>query len=314
MLPREIFSRDKWSDEAFLLDMNQYSQDFGWNIHLGITENPNAMSPRLEHLLPKVLTKGLELWVDIDSQHVGDINVPHNQICFSHMEELDEGYGFSFLVAENCWEREGFPVGMKMIDVRIPELVKIDPAGMAKKYGMPIEEVKSMRDFTVMVDQQALSYRLEKGKLVTVDILGQIFYIDHTLQMLRPKDRMLWEGITFAKLDDCYCRERNAYLFTYDPQTLHITKWEGSDGGLDGKKFVLQLPPYYEMDRIGINLLAGADPSVQLKWVGVQSHFVADRVGTKEIQQSCSTREKELKASRLIQKKGTKKQGERFSR
>lgn len=278
LILKDLLNRERWADKDFLHDMNRYSRDCGWNIHLGESSNPMKLSPRSEHLYPITRTQGLNLWVDVEVQQLGDRDVPHNQLPFRQLEEVDGGYAFTFLMGKNHWEIEDFPDALQMIDIRIPELVKIDPKGMARKYGFTIDELKGKSDFEVMVDQNAFNDRLKKGKLVTVDIQGQLFYVDHTLQMLRPKDRFLSKGIPFDQLEVCYSHERELCVFSYNEQTLRINPYDGTQSQIEDGCVIVELPSYYRMDPVGINLWAGADPMEQLKWVGVKSHFVAKPV------------------------------------
>ena len=41
--------------------------------------------------------------------------------------------------------------------IEIPEFVGLDPVGMAQKYGLTVDEVKTKTDFELMVDQYALT-------------------------------------------------------------------------------------------------------------------------------------------------------------
>jgi len=130
-----------------------------------------------------------------------------------------------------------------------------------------------------MVDQYAFDLRLNKGRLPTVDIAGHLFYVDIRMDMLRPKDDFLSNGIVFDEIDHYFSEDRNAYLIPYDPKKHEFRELD-YDKITDFPKdlIAVQFPFQKDLDPIGWNRHGGWDIKDDLKKIGVKSHFIAQTI------------------------------------
>lgn len=126
------------------------------------------------------------------------------------------------------------------------------------------------------IDQDAFDKRINKGILPTVEINNHIFYVDLSMDKLRPKDDFASDGINFAEIEDYYNEERDIYIIPYIPKTKgtgHIDYETITQIPQD--QIVIELPPKEILDPIGWNRLHGYDLSMGLKNKKVQMNFKA---------------------------------------
>ena len=160
------------------------------------------------------------------------------------------------------------------IDVKLPDLVKLDPIGMAQKYNISIEQVKEKTDLECMVTQGPFDLRWNKKILPTLEIHGHTFYVDINMNKLRPKDDFQSKGIDLNEIREYYDRGRQAYLIPYNPKTHefkeidHLTITE-----LPKDIVIVQFQHEYELDRVGWNKKHGFDIRRGLEPGGPELHF-----------------------------------------
>lgn len=236
----------------------------------------------MERKLPEFIIEGTSFIVDVDKMELREKNDPKNTIPVHDMSDQgnNEGYTFQYSKAEK--NMPSLFGSDDCISVRLPELVKLDPEGMSKKYGVPLDALSTKSDFEIMVDQTAYNDRL-KGRLPTVDILGHIFYVDLRMDMLRPKYDFLSKGIEFSKIQDYYIEEMEKYWIPYDPKT-HEYHQLNFDSITEIPKDVkmISFPHESDLDRIGFNRLHGLEVTTGLKEKNLQSHIKANVVPWKE--------------------------------
>ncbi len=99
--------------------------------------------------LPVYTIEGTDFIVDVEKLQLYEKADPENRISVFDMKDVGDGYVFDYsLKAKNLPEL--FIDNQDITVVKIPELVKLDPAGMAKKYGLGVEEIKGRTDFDLM--------------------------------------------------------------------------------------------------------------------------------------------------------------------
>jgi len=133
-------------------------------------------------LEPKIIRfEQISFVVDIDRQVLRQTNKPEHEISFIRdMRDMGDHY----LLA---WDTEKQTVSTdpeRAEPIILDQLVWLDPEGMSEKYGIPVEKLQTMRDFEVMVDQEALRQRRE-GILPQIDLAGEQFIVDLQLHELR---------------------------------------------------------------------------------------------------------------------------------
>jgi hypothetical protein len=236
----------------------------------------------MERELPIINIKGTRFVVDVQKMELREKDHAENCISFFEMRDLEnhQGYSFSYSLAEknipSLWNRK------EAITVTIPEMVTLDPEGMSKRYGVPLEMFATKTDFDLMVDQSALKERLS-GLLPIVDIEGHPFYVDIRMDMLRPKDDFMSKGIQFSKIEDYYVDEKEKYLVPYNPKTHEFQEVDFSKITDIPKDIIMvSFPHESKLDPIGYNRMHGFDEMSSLKETNLKSHFKAGQVTWKE--------------------------------
>lgn len=231
--------------------------------------------------LPVYNIEGTDFIVDVAHLQLREKENPENIIRVFDMRDIGDGYVFDY----NS-KIKNLPVHLSEYHestvVKIPELVKLDPVGMAKKYGYAEAEVQNKTDFDIIVDQQALGKRL-MGHLTTIDIAGHLFYVDIPMDMLRPKDDVLSNGIVFSQIEHYYDDEREMYMIPYNPKTHEFQEIDHqSITSLPKDLIVISFPHESVLDPVGYNRKGGWDETDGLKEVNIRSHFKAEQVDWKE--------------------------------
>jgi len=249
--------------------INTLKSEHHWALH-----NLNTKPSKPD--LPTVDIEGTAFVVDVSKFELREKANEGNVISFKDMTDFGEGYSFEY-----NRKTKNIPDVFEKSDVliEIPEFVGLDPVGMAQKYGLTVDEVKTKTDFELMVDQYAFDLRLNKGRLPTVDIAGHLFYVDIRMDMLRPKDDFLSNGIVFDEIDHYFSEDRNAYLIPYDPKKHEFRELD-YDKITDFPKdlIAVQFPFQKDLDPIGWNRHGGWDIKDDLKKIGVKSHFIAQTI------------------------------------
>ncbi|WP_238640071.1 hypothetical protein [Chryseobacterium elymi] len=210
----------------------------------------------------ELLIEGTTFIVDVNTFEFRDKFDPNNVIPLKEMQDCGDGY----LIKYNDK------------DIHLPEFVVLDPAAMAKKYNVSIQEVEAHDDFHFMVDQKAFHDRMQ-GKLPTIDIEGHTFTVDIRMNMLRSASDFLSKGINFDDIDHYYSDEKDAYLIPYDPKKHEFRELDYANISSFPKDLIaIEFPFQTKLDPIGWNREGGWDLKSDLKWVGVQSHFEAKKI------------------------------------
>lgn len=177
-----------------------------------------------ERELPEIEINGRPWLVDANGYRIVDKQFPNVYIDAFEMSYTNEGYRFDLLKRIDRiarWPERGEDILLVQLD----HFTKMDPEGVALKYGLPVDQVRGKTDYEIMEDKQALIDRL-RGRLTTVDIAGHTFYVDFPMQMLRPKDNFLSDGIPFAELDDYYNEDTGHCDVSYNKR---LQQWEFVD-------------------------------------------------------------------------------------
>ncbi len=270
----------------------------------------------MERVLPVYTIEGADFIVDIANLQLKEKAHPENTISLFDMRDVGDGYVFDYDPARKNLP-ELFNEHEAIKEVKIPELVQLDPVGMAEKYGLPIEAIEGKKDFDLMVDQQVYKERLN-GKLVTIDIADHTFYVDIRMDMLRPKDDFLSEGIVFSKIDHYYSDDLERYMIPYNPKKHEFQEIDyGVITAIPKDLIVVSFPHESKMDPIGWNRKIGLSETSDLKETNVYSHFEAKIIDWKEtpieqiIQKNLERRQQRQQEKQNDQKQGTNKKQRR---
>jgi hypothetical protein len=127
---------------------------------------------------------GTSFTVDIDRQVLRQTSDQGNEISFiNNMQDHGTHYRLLYDLVELRPAEDLFD-GNRIKVVDIPQLTTLDPEGMSARYSIPVEKLRTLNDFEVIVDQEALALR-KAGILPQIDIAGEKFAVDLRLQELR---------------------------------------------------------------------------------------------------------------------------------
>ncbi len=228
----------------------------------------------MERKLPIITIDKYQFTVDGEKLELREVANPDTVIPFEKMDENESGY--SFYYSKEFIKEDNSIFTTVHTEFEIPDLVQLDPEGMAKRYGLAIEELKGKTDFDLMVDQKALDLRINKGILPTINIAGHTFYVDLRMNMLRPKDDFISNGINFDEIDDYFSEERKAYLIPYNPKTHEFQEIDWEKCTAFPKDIIaIEFPFQKYLDPVGWNRLGGWDLKDELKHTGLKSHHKA---------------------------------------
>jgi hypothetical protein len=228
--------------------------------------------PDIKRELPVINIEGTEFLVDVNKLELQEKANPKNTISIFHMRDLGDSYQFWYGLQE-----KNIPhlySSNEKITVTIPELVKLDPQGMADKYNSA--DITGKSDFDLMVDQDALRKRIRLGQLPTVDIAGHIFYADARIDLLRPKDDYTTMGICFSEIKHYFDEEKNGYIIPYNPATHQFQELDYDTITEYPKELLaVEFPHEYTLDPVGWNRANGFDETQNLKKTGLRLEFTS---------------------------------------
>lgn len=206
--------------------------------------------------------------------------------------------------------------------VKIPQISKMDPLGMCKKYNCSLGDIRQKTDFEIMVDLRAFDLRINKGLLPTIEIAGYTFYVDLRMDKLRPKDDFLSQGIVFSDIESYYDGDKRTYTIPYNPKTHEFQEPDYLNlKELPKDLIAVRFPSERLLDRIGWNRKYGLDIKHGLVKQGLKLQFTAKNVPWKEtflvdLIKSNLKAEKQLKKEDekqlLIQPKQSKQKGRKM--
>lgn len=228
----------------------------------------------MERALPVLIIEGTEFTADAVQLELREKKNPENVISFENMRDVGDGYCFEYSGKE-----KNLPslFNSKSVTVKIPEWVVIDPLGMAEKYGVTPQCLQGKTDFELMINQEALDCRINKGMLPTVSIADHLFYVDLRMGMLRPKDDFLSKGIVFSEIELYHLEESDEYLIPYNTKTHEFQEVDWGKITEHPKDLIaIKFPSEWKLDPIGWNRLTRVDLHDGLKHTGLCSHFNAE--------------------------------------
>ncbi|OJX54840.1 MAG: hypothetical protein BGO88_02905 [Flavobacterium sp. 38-13] len=235
----------------------------------------------MERELPFITISGTEFLIEVENLQLVQRGNPANTISIFEMDDDGNGYSFNYCRNNKTIQGPGWQ-RPDLVRVHLPELVEMDPEGMAAKYGLPLSDLKGKRDLDVMVDKEALELRL-KGRLPTMEIAGHVFYVDIHMDMLRPHDDFQSKGIRFEDLEIYYDNEGTGeYIIPYHPGRREFEDVDLHNMVEFPKDLILVGFPHERfLDPIGCNRKAGYDKLHGLKKTPVKTHFSARAVDLK---------------------------------
>ena len=261
----------------------------------------------MERELPTIKIDNTVFIVDVDKTELRQKDNPKNTISFLDMTDLGDCYQIDY-----CRATKNFPPPFSYesdVTIRIPEMVKLDPEGMAIKYNCSIQEIRSKTDFDLMVDQNAYRERIA-GLLPMVNIAGHTFYVDLRMGSLRPHDDFSTKGIIFNQIKDYYNEEKGVYQIPYNPTTHQFEPIDLDITSIPKHLIPIEFPSERKLDPIGYNKLHGNSLHREVKKLNLQLSFKAKEIFWSEtnVPTLIKLNKQEIKQQKLEKKSNTIRQ------
>lgn len=227
----------------------------------------------LGRALPTHTINGTKFIVDVNQLELREKTNPNNIISIKDMEELPtEGYRFWYSPNNKSLTTYA-EHDAKLIE--IPDFVKLDPIGMAKKHNILGNKIAEMNDFKLMVNQDVFDKIANQGIIPTIDIAGHTFYVDFFNDKLLPKDDIWSKGIIFSELKEYYSYKENTYTIPYNQKTHTFQEVSLTVKEIPKDIIVVQIPHKNTLDPIARNKKLDFNRSDLLKKEGVHLHYEA---------------------------------------
>lgn len=235
----------------------------------------------MENILPTIHIEGTEFIVEVLRGELQEKANPKNRMEIKDMLYVGHSYQFQYdITTKNIASLESFihlTANPHIKDASIPNLTELDPGRIAQKHNRPIEYIKSKTDFELTIKPgSGLDLRWNKKILPILKIAGYPFFVDLSMNRLRPENDFKSKGIDLDQIREYYDRKAHAYIIPYNPKTHefqeidHLTITE-----LPKEIIVIKFPHHQELDRVGWNVKYGFGPGHCINEKEFQMHFKA---------------------------------------
>lgn len=133
--------------------------------------------------LPEIVRGGKTFIVDVAFSELVEKGQPEHYLDIRDMIDKGDHYKFDH---ENPPEqlKEIFKYKKDWIDITIPHMCKMDPEGVAIKYGLKVHQLPE-KDSQLKCSPQLITERLEHCKLPIINICAEQYFVDWRLKELR---------------------------------------------------------------------------------------------------------------------------------
>lgn len=226
--------------------------------------------------MPTIAIKGTDFIVDVTKFELREKADESNILYGEDFHKFEDGYGLYYDPEYKNWPSDGPYIPETVEYIRLPEFSKLDPEGMSLRSGKPLKDVLTMSDFDLLFDREAFDLRVNKGVLPTLDIAGHTFFVDISMDMLRPKNDFRSEGIVFSDIETYYNDDKRTYTIPYNPKTHEFQEPDY----LTMKEFpkdliAVEFSSERILDRIGWNRKYGFELTDGLEKIGFKLHHNA---------------------------------------
>lgn len=230
-----------------------------------------------ERQLPTVEIEGTTFFVDVQSHALRLRDAPDSGIYLAYTEPSAQGYNFWY-DKKTATLASANPRSPNTVWVEIKPLIELDPIGVSRKTGIPVDQLKGKTDFEVMVDQDVLQCR-HNGVLPLINIAGNIFQVDYKEGVLRDLASDNPKDIDFTDLDIGYTNNENEIVFPYDPERKEISELDLTNTTRFPDHLIcVAIPRLSTLDPVGFSRLHRVNETAQLLETGIRLSFVARNV------------------------------------
>ncbi len=135
--------------------------------------------------------------VDIDKLELRQKDNPANLRSYLEMSRRKDDFLMEMNVVTKSISRENAFIedDQDIKGICVPQMKDIDPEGVARKYNKTIDQVKASTDFELWLEANAVSERLNVGRLPMMEIKGDLYYVDMRMGIIRPRNNFISYGI-----------------------------------------------------------------------------------------------------------------------
>ncbi|SDF15698.1 hypothetical protein SAMN05216464_113148 [Mucilaginibacter pineti] len=221
--------------------------------------------------------EGTDFAADIDRMALVQIGNSANEISFiNDMKDLGTHYQLLYLPDKISAAQALFDKN-KVVEIRVPPLVQLDPEGMAEKYGCPIADLAGKTDFEVMVDQELLGRRLA-GELPQIEICGDKYFVDLRLNQLRHED--FNPQINMKRLD--LSSDGTTYQAFYQPLIKQVVEPDHNLTAIPEGLVMIEIPNELKLDPVGAARKYGLEEKDVLRMFPIQKELKAKQISVED--------------------------------
>lgn len=192
----------------------------------------------------------IDFRVDVRQRLLTDLRKPENIIKLDDLQ-FAEGKYMAYLDKEG---RLASVTGNIGTEYELPQMVLLDPEGMAKVHGKTIEEISQLSDFDLLVDKDIFNERIG-GRKPTLEIMGTTFSVDSLEGTLTSETSQ----ILLFELD-IYIKD-DYYEFPYNTESKTVADIDfDTITAIPENTVWVRIPLDYQLDPVGWALLIGTDP------------------------------------------------------
>lgn len=232
----------------------------------------------MERILPSFEIEGTEFIVDVSKKELRQLDNPDNTISFDDMKDNVTHYTINYSRVEKNFPAPFQQGSQDVVEIDIPQMVQLDPIGMAQKHGITIEELQNKNDFDVIVDQKLLSVRLS-GMLPKINIAGHNFIVDLRLSELRPENDFSTK-IDLRNLD--VSNDGEKFICFYEPSSKKVVEIDSTITELPKGVVMLEIPDEMKLDPVAVARQFGVDEKSFLRKYPLQMQLDAKVVPLSE--------------------------------
>lgn len=192
----------------------------------------------------------IDFRVDVRQLLLSDLHKPENIIKLDDLH-FTEGKYVAYLDGDG---KLASVTGKLGTEFQLPQMVVLDPEGMAEVHGKTIEEIRRLTDFDLLVDKDIFSERIG-GRKPILEVMGTTFSVDSLEGTLTSETSqiLLFELDIYIK-DDYY-----EFPYNTESKTLADLDFETITAIPENTVWV-RIPLDYQLDPVGWAQLIGSDP------------------------------------------------------
>lgn len=258
----------------------------------------------MNRALPIHRISNTEFYVDVKLSELREVENPRNTISFNWLKDEGTHYTFhydgfdkniadytSYFMREigsdereekyndnedlwkllyPSWEQE-----QQDNIIKVPQMVTLDPEGMAMHYGMSIDSIKGKTDFEIMVDQVAYRQRMN-GILPEFKICGYRYDVDLREYALIPNGKIRGPQINLLDLEKISWNFERDYWVCLHPETMTIKTVDATKLlSVPEDLIIIEIPTLEKLDAVNYARQNGKDIKSCVRQWGIKMQQTA---------------------------------------